>query len=389
MKKLLLVSPFTNDRDLYPHLRNFMDKISEDYEIDYFHVKERGYWIESILGGLKRNPFNKGSYSAIYNIFKNSVQLFLKRRQDYDAVIAIDNFPYVLASFFTGKTVTLWSHDFVDSSQEKSKTFIHRLVARATKSGLEKNNRLIIQDADRLALFLEANKCDEPPKHIFYLPVSLIAASPNTQNVLCSMRSTLPILMQIGGINISRSNSGQLLEHFQTNSCKFKLFFHGFISGEIQAILHKQDILPLISSVSVSPSQISQIVDACDIGFVSYVANDLNFHFIARASGQLVEFLRCGKPIIVMGNTNLQEYVEDNSIGISIESIEDLVPAIEKIQKEYSFYSRNCLAKFNEIYNIQLYIPTLNGYLQSQFEVENSTFVSSSSKMYMEKIADA
>jgi glycosyltransferase involved in cell wall biosynthesis len=388
MKKLLLVSPFTDDRDLYPHLRNFMDEISKDYDIDYFHVKERGYWIESILGNLKRNPFKKGSYSAIYNIFKNSVQLFLKRWQHYDAVIAIDNFPYALASFFTGKTVTLWSHDFVDSSQAKSKKFIHRLIALATKSSLKKNNRLIIQDADRLALFLDANNCDESPKHIFYLPVSLTAASPNTQNVLCSMRSTLPILMQIGGINISRSNSDQLLEHFQKNSHKFKLFFHGFISGEIQAILREQDILPLISSVSVSPSQISQIVDACDIGFVSYVANDLNFHFIARASGQLVEFLRCGKPIIVMGNTNLQKYVEDNAIGISIESIEELVPAIEKIEREYSFYSRNSLAKFNEIYNIQLYIPELNRYLQNHFEVRSSIFVASSSKVCVGEIAD-
>ena len=367
-KRLLLVSPFPNSQDNYPHLSNLIDELSMYYEIDYFYGHERGVWIERIFQYLKTNLFRKQAYRPFYYIIKDIIFLYKKRHHQYDAILAIDNFLYIITSLIFQQKTILWSHDFVSRDQQKYKSKIQRLIAKLTKKILKKNSKLIIQDEERLDVLLESLEFNEMemPEKIFFLPVSLNPAKVSKKKYKLSSKKerNVPTLMQIGGINSFRSGSDELIKCYQENFDDFNLILHGFISNEIQKLLGEVDVLPLVSSLTLPADQISQLVDMCDIGFINYVTEDLNFYYISNSSGQLVEFMRCSKPVIVKGNTNLRQYVEEKQVGVAIEKIDELVPAIHKIHNKYVDYSSNCRKKFDELYNLKSYIKKLLLYLE-------------------------
>ena len=366
-KKLLLVSPFPQ-KDSYPHLSNLVDELSVYYEIDYVYVHERGVWIEEILWHLKKNLFRKSAYAPFYNIIKDLITLYRMQHNQYDTVLAVDNFIYVMTALIFQKKTILWSHDFVTYDQKKHKSKIHQFIAKLTKQALAKNTKLIIQDGERLRTLLRSLEFNDNEMRgkTFFLPVSLNPAKTSRKNhkLLSRIDSNVPTLMQIGGINSIRSGSDELIKFYQQNFDDFELMFHGFVSTEIQKLLREVEILPFVSSVMVPADQISQLVDRCDIGFINYVTDDLNFYYMANASGQLVEFIRCGKPVIVKGNNDLRRCVEEKQIGVGISTVDELVPAIHRIQVNYSDYSSNCRKTFDELYNLKSYMKKLLLYLE-------------------------
>lgn len=376
-KKLLIVSPFPNDQDLYPHLKYLIDELSVHYTIDYFYMEERGLWIENIIYDVVR----KGKiYSSLKRLYHLTIDVFrlhqikwLKRK--YDVVVAVDNFLYVLSSLILKQEVVLWSHDLVGYDEPRSycKTaFIHRLIAKFTRKTLAKDKKLIIQDKERLDFLLESIGYKSTLDNVFFLPVSLPPIQVPKKEL--KSKAKIPTLMQSGSIANWRG-SDYLIQYHQQNFEKFDLFLHGFISDEIQELLGKVEVLPLISSFKVLPDKVPQLIQLCDIGFINYAVEDLNHFYTSNASGQFVEFIRCGKPVIVMGKTNLQQYVEENKVGVSIISIDELASAIQKIKTHYSEYSYNCIKIFEKSYNIKNYTEKLIVYLER--EKENSSYESS------------
>ncbi|OUL21859.1 hypothetical protein [Nostoc sp. 106C] len=357
-KKLLLVSPFPNDDDLYPHVKHLINELSGNYEIDYFYGHERGIWTEQLNSKLKN-----GDYKPLINIIKDFISLYIKSIQDsYDIILAIDNFLYVISSWFFLEKTILWSHDFVGYDEVKNKHLIQSIISNLTRKRLSKNQKLIIQDTERLHVFLRSINYEGIPEDIFFLPVSL---PPVKLPEKISIESQLPVLMQSGTI-ASWRYSNELIKCYQKSYKKFNLFIQGFVSEEIERLLKKLEISPLINSSRVSPDQLSEIIKLCDIGFIGYAIGDVNHYYISSASGQLVEFIRCGKPVIVRSKTNLQHYVEENKIGVAIKNIDELVPAIYKIQTNYQEYSSNCTKIFQKSFNIKTYIEKLLLFLEGK-----------------------
>lgn len=390
-KKLLLVSPLRKDQTLYPHLQYVIDELAVHYDIDYSYVYIRGgnVKIEMIINQLLTRPFLIKAYKPLFYAIKDIINLYRKSwQQKYDSILCIDNFPYVLTSFVFKQKSILWSHDFVGYDEihyfsfasTLSKLFkdvnlliplrlcsavissiFQRLVVKLTRRFITKNNSLIIQDEERLNLFLKSIKFDGKVENTFFLPVSLMPVR-LPKNPL-TIESKLPVLMQTGAISFGRY-SDKLIESYQQNFDKFKLFLHGVILNEIFQLLDHVEVLPLISSQMVSAYKVAQLIQLCDIGFISYGIGDLNHLYIKNASGQLVEFIRCGKPVIVHGETNLTQYVEEIEIGVSIRSIDQLVPAIRKIRDNYGEYSSNCIKTFEESYNLKKYMANFLLFLQ-------------------------
>lgn len=355
----MLISPFPNNQGMYPHLRDVIDELSEHYTIDYFYKYERGLSLEDKFSFLKED-----FYKLLYHLAKDIFGL-LRRRvfEQYDTIIAIDNLPYVVTALIFQRTVVLWSHDFVSHDQPKSATLIYKLIAKLTKQRLVRDGKIIIQDKERLHAFLKSIECDEVDVEAFYLPVSLLPIK-NSEDSRHNINSDKPVLMQIGGINAGGSRSDQLIKYYQNYTNKFSLFFHGFVTDEIYELIFNLENIPLISSCSVRPAQLSQIVRFCDIGFISYAGGDINSYYLSTASGQLAGFLKCGKPIIAIGETDLHGYLERNKIGISIKSFDDLVSAIQIVQQSYSYYSENCAKMFDDVYNLRNYTRRLLTYLK-------------------------
>jgi hypothetical protein len=360
-KKILLISPFKNDIFLYPHLQDFIELLEEHYQIEYFHFRERGYWIKTVYKNFLNKPFKKVTYQPLLFLLKDILRLVNRISRKYDSVIAIDIFSYTIAGLILKKhDIILWSHDFISLDNPDIDFFINKFILKKCKLVVTKNKKIIIQDKDRLQHMLDTIKVEKNKVETSFLPVSL----KKTHKTEPVFSSNIPVLMQMGGINDVRSNSHLLLEHFEKNRDKYLLFFHGFIEKVIENQINKSSVRPIVSSLIARSKSTSQIVELCAIGFISYNTSDINFHYIAYASGQLAEFLRMGKPIIFFGNQTISNVLKEKNVGVSINNIDELNSAIQKITNNYHYYSDNCHRLYNETYCIENYFSELISFIK-------------------------
>lgn len=349
-KRVLIISPFVNDKNLYPHLAQFIECLKKEYIVEYFYFAERGYWIENVLRKIKKAPFKSKSYKPLNKLLRSIVRLKLLNVKQFESIIAIDNFIYTCCGIFKShNNLILWSHDYVAKDNISYSLPIHQKIYKKAKKILLKNKKIIIQSKARMHCLEEAFDLDFDANNIKvnYLPISLIPLKGS--ELYSTNLAERPILMQIGGINDHRSNSDKLLSVYQNSYNSFELYFHGYFENKIIKQLYSSKVLPICSSLTVSSEQMPTIISKSNIGFISYVAKDQNFKEIAWASGQFSEFMRCSKPVIVFGNTTLNELVEENKLGKAITDFDELTPAIEEIKNNYSYYV-NAVTAFNNTY---------------------------------------
>ena len=352
----LLVGFEAKDRINYPHLEAVIDLLKAEGELEYFHFRERGYFLADLMKFNRESLFFVRTFYTLLTVIIDYIKLS-KKVSSFNNVIAIDNFSYIFASKCKSGTI-LWSHDFVSKDQGRSHTITQKLIASNCKKHLLRNKKLIIQDEDRRKIFFEsldiASDLD-----CYFLPVAL----PALKNAPPHNASSKPLLMQIGGINCFRSESDKLIQAYQKQSSSYTLLLHGFFDKKILPIIRDAEIPPLCSTVDVKPANIPQLLSLCDVGIVSYVSHDKNFYYIAHASGQVCEFLRVGKPLIVCGNTNLKNFVEEKGVGFYVEDLALLPENIDKILNNYEQYSQRCLELFHAEYDLNMHQQKLSQWL--------------------------
>jgi hypothetical protein len=233
-KKLLLASPFPDNQGMYPHLRKVIDTLSEHYTIDYFHGHERGVWLEEDM----LSPLNKRFYKLLFYIITDILRLlYLRFFNHYDNIIAIDNFLYIIVASIFQQPIVLWSHDFVSYDQPKLMAWHQQLIAKLTEKKLVSHGKLIIQDRQRLQVFLRSIACNEMAVEVFIYPSHCYRLRPTQDYCNLEINSRKPIVMQIGGINSWRSRSDELINHYQDSAAHLSLLLHGFIDDEIYSLI--------------------------------------------------------------------------------------------------------------------------------------------------------
>ncbi len=354
LNKILIVGFEKEKKINYPHLKQTIEYLEDNYSCDYIYFVERGYFLNCNFSfSIKKNIMKIYTFFMFFSDFIKAISL--RVNGNYNTVVAIDNFAYIVYSILFKNTI-LWSHDFVTKDQEQAKCFVQRLIKKGSCRYLSKNKKLIIQDSERLSLFLEnyMNGSKEP-LDVFYFPVSLFPVRDNVSNI----NNNLPVLMQIGGINRFRSGSDKLIKHYQTKHDKYDLILHGYFMNDISQQIKQSNYIPISSTLELLPDEVYKIVEKCDIGFICYNTNNKNFYYTKYASGQLVEFIRCAKPIIVIGNTNLKDFVNKEKIGVGIDDIMDLENAITEVKNNYSIYQQNTRKCFQGTYDINLYLKDI------------------------------
>lgn len=358
MKKILIVGFEKENQINYPHLRQTISYLEQKMNCEYSYFFERGYFLNCKFSlSIKTNVMKTISF---FKFFIGFIGVFFTRVFcKYDTVVVIDNFTYVVYSLFFKNTI-LWSHDFVTNDQEQSNCIVQKIIKQQVYKYIRRNKKIIIQDTERLSLLLE-DYIEEDIKYldIFYFPVSLLSIEENNKNI----DNMLPILMQIGGINKFRSGSDVLLKYYQIMHNKFNLIFHGYFMSDMIDQINRSRYIPISSTLEMLPDEVYKIVEKCDIGFICYNTNNKNFYHTKHASGQLVEFIRCAKPVIIIGNTDLKLFVNKEKIGVSIEIIEELESAISKISNNYQFYKENARKCFESTYDIKLYLSDLGKWI--------------------------
>ncbi|MGH8107425.1 MAG: hypothetical protein ACREO1_01735 [Arenimonas sp.] len=358
--KLLLIGFQPLSEINYPHLEQTV-RYLRSQGADYCLFRERGYFL-----GEKTKPgdFPRASARTLLNyanIFVDTFRLLIKRiKHRYDVTIAVDNFSYFVASRIF-PNVILWSHDFLTDDEPRSKSAIQRFIFRQVRKCLLQQRRIIIQDRERLRLFMETylGGPDQETLDAFLLPVSVMGES----KTVSDKPSEPPVLMQIGGINKWRSHSDLLLQNYQTEHRVYALAFHGFIDQEMAELIANAKVPPSVSDVVVASGDIHKIVEKCDIGFIAYGATNKNFYYIARASGQIAEFTRCCKPLVILGDNNMRQTLETEKFGISISTIDELPAAVRTIHENYGVYSGNSRQAFNHTYDLSRHLSGLKNWI--------------------------
>lgn len=354
-KKILIIGFEKENYIKYPHLKDVVDFFQLNSGAEYLYFSQRGYFL-GYLQGIKPNIIY--ALSILISIIDLLKFIFKNMKTKYSQIVVIDNFAYIATSIFSKKTI-LWSHDFVTNDQPHKKSFYQWIIFKGTSFFLKKNKKIIIQDIDRLKLFCESYHLNMSSLNVFYLPVS------SRSIVREEFKRTLlvPKVLQIGGINQYRSCSHDLVLQYQKSSKKYELYLHGFFDKHSILFIKKQDQIPFCSTLELNASDVFKIVDKCDIGFIGYRSENLNFYYIAHASGQLVEFLKLGKPIIAYGATNMLDLVDKYKLGYSLQNINNLDYAIEYIALNYTELSSNCTKLFNDVYNFDNYSKKFNQWI--------------------------
>ncbi len=345
----------------YPHLFQTVLHFTDTGRYRYFHFHERGYFTDDTFKITGENLLKLRVVRLFGKFFIDCARLLLlKINSRYEHVVAVDNLAYTIACMFF-KNVTLWSHDFVTLDQARSCTFYQIKLNQRTTKNLLAHKKIVIQSTSRAELFFNTHHLTPGDASVFYFPVSLFDLETTPQPTEPNAK---PKLLQIGGINKWRSNSHMFLAHYQTHSADYELMFHGFFDSEMKQEIKNATLCPLCNQTQLPPDQVHHVIEKCDIGIISYNVQNLNFFYIAHASGQFVEFLRLGKPVIVLGENELGSFVSQHSLGVQIKSILRLSVAIETVMNNFTKYSYNCRLMFKEQFDIDIYLSQLTSWIE-------------------------
>lgn len=356
--KILIVGFHPYDNNMYPHLKIFIDLLKEKTDTQYFHFRERGYSFEHIKW------YNFEKIIKLHKVINKDTKRFKKliKQENFDKVIIVDHFAFShLGKYIEPEKLIFWSHDIISYNKPYHKNYFIKKALENNKLYLQNGARLIIQDNERKELLEKSIDFKIPDNNTFLMPIFLKNANIEIGHTINHKKM---ILMQCGGCGAYRFTDEVVKQYQKTNS--WELFIHGFIFPEIKEQINNCKKIPIVSELRVNPEKIEQIVNKCDIGFIGYgndnqdCENDLNFYYLKFASGQMVEFLKLAKPLVIYAPTsNLDEFVREENIGICINSFDELDLKIDIIKNNYEFYSKNALECFKKYFDSNLYIDKL------------------------------
>ncbi len=394
---------------MYPHLFDFLHNLREYFgEVIYIEDDDRGehfylieYYIRTSLSYIgfgtfavkKENHLNKEidnsgtneekSLSAsfliylIKKLFTYTIRQLrliwkihtLKVQYNKKIIIAIDHTAiYFAAKFSKGCSLVFWSFDVLadDAPWRIKNGFLEKLI---TSPHALQTDMLMIQDVNRKKL-LESSIGKVFDKTL-YLPVGLndseFCRFASEKRASKNFFDTVKII-QCGLLSQIRLTV-ELIDEYQKWPSSIELFLHGILCGK--AVNNKLDEVakkPIVSSGLYDNDTLSKFIDNFDIGFVGYGETDSNHRFIENASTQLVSYLRLGIPVIVCGSQNLNAFITDHNVGLSVNSLKDIQSNFKQLTDNYTFYSRKARKLYEDKYNLtsifeSYLIPSISGIL--------------------------
>jgi hypothetical protein len=358
--KLCVISPFPEKGDTYPQVACLAKWLRQHSDVNWVTIWERGFRLDQLID----NTLLARDLPALWRAAARIVadwRAVSRAQEQCDVLLAIDFMALVLGSAASKKPMVLWSHDFIPNDEDRHARKINQLWLSAVTRALRGAKGLIVQDADRCSALMASVGTELGPLKPYYLPVSLPSAAIKGANRAATAR---PRLMQIGGLNAWRSYTDFLLEQFAAHPDRFELMLHGIVGHDVAPWLERLKASVMLDEGFVESDLIPDVVAQCDIGFVGYRPTNQNFFAIKNASGQLVEFMRCGKPVLSMGTNDLGKRLEDEGAGRAVSNATEFFEAINSIQSDYSRFSANAKRLFEKRYNFEHYAPTLLSYLE-------------------------
>ena len=226
-------------------------------------------------------------------------------------------------------------------------------------SGFQK---IIIQDRYRLEILF----CKSEEKiNVLFLPNSAELDTLITEKDFFRNRYNITpdqqIILVAGMVSNMTLSEDILIVFSNILNDKIKLVIHDRMLNSGFSFLKNKYSKIVFSGQPLRYNEIDTIFSACDFGLVIYdtESTDRNFSVIGMASGKFFNFLKNSKPVIVSNNLGLAQLVIELQCGIVINNLDEIENAIEKINLNYQFYSKNAFNAFRDRFVMDEILETL------------------------------
>jgi glycosyltransferase involved in cell wall biosynthesis len=188
-------------------------------------------------------------------------------------------------------------------------------------------------DDVRAAALLADNRV--PDGEVLILPTAPLALRREPDRQYLRRKYNLPadrtVLLQIGGIS-DVARSLELVQAAGSWPATWTLILHGF-AADPQYLLRLREMADghrvIVSTELVPYDELDDLVASADIGLALYRGIDLNY--IHMASGKLLQYLKCGLPVIATDFPNLRRILHEHECGICVPNETGVLSAASRI----------------------------------------------------------
>lgn len=228
------------------------------------------------------------------------------------------------------------------------------------KKYVSKAHAIIIQDEDRWNVFSSANKLPRNFKHLYY-PVSINRYVFKDYSPSNSFIAT--IIEKCKGkkiifyptVFVPARGCEEIINAVEQMNDDYVLIMHGFngSSSFIRKLEKLQSDRVIISHCSLNYEDLIYLNSVIWCGILYYGEENYNDRFISNSCNKLVAYLQAGKPIMTFGNTGLANLVTEYQCGFCLNEFakNNMIDAVEYINKNYSMLSKNALKCYSEKYD--------------------------------------
>lgn len=145
------------------------------------------------------------------------------------------------------------------------------------------------------------------------------------------------------------------------------MVLHGFGENEYLDFLRLEfaNEKLILSTDFIDDSKLLELVSSAKIGLSLYHNEYSNDRLTAFSSQKIALYCQCGIPFVAFRNESYEKLTSAFKCAELIDTIDELLPAINRIDQNYTAYSESAFKAFNAYYNFDKNFEVLHEYLKS------------------------
>jgi len=286
------------------------------------------------------------------------------KREHYGCWIGCDPFGLILANIATRGESRRIVYFSVELYFMRSLHSPYLKVAKLLERRFSQSAALTItQDEDRAALLAWENGLDV--SQIALLPNAALGpatiARSNYLREWLGIADERPIILYTGTA-YAKWPIRELIENAKSWDSGVAFVLHVPDWGGAPSLRALADNKHVYATNGFVPnSKVPDIIASADIGIALYSQNiaDLNEFAMGKSSGKIARYLQSGLPVVVTALPGLSRLVKKYRCGASVDSIQEVWPAICSFLEDLPTYSQNAIACFEAEFAFDKYFAPI------------------------------
>lgn len=291
------------------------------------------------------------------------VAISLQKKPAYDIAIYA-TYPSLFISSFLHvkpKISIYYNLEFIDDSMGITADVDFRFVRQIERSHFRYIDWFFATSPKRAQIFHDQTQI--PSDKIRVLPVlplmSKIPISNKYFHKKFNLSESINIILITGSIG-ERLLQKEIINTVHTWPENTALVFHSWVDGIFDSgyglsLKEESKDLPVyFSTEALCYNEMLASIASVSVGLAFYDDIDTNYREIFFSSNKIIEFLRCGIPVISSENKELNDFFMKYKCGFSI-SIENIPEALENILNNYETYRQAAFNVFHKNYSFEYF----------------------------------